>query len=228
MIEEAHVPQCISLLARMTRRRLRLASHAGYPTGRPFPSWRNRIAEFLPATAAEAAVVDVSTAVAAETDLAPADAVEEHDPLAVPAMWAERALVELEATRGVEADDPSDPSEVEAPSLIAAEVMVTAHSSVESLAVADAESTRDFASSSIPPDAARTDELARSADPAGTLTSATIRELLPPPVLRERAGEGAGTDNAAPESPLPNPPPEYRGREHAPQFSVSSPPGEAK
>jgi len=39
--------------------------------------------------------------------------------------------------------------------------------------------------------------------------------LLPPPVLRGRAGEGAHTGGVTRQSPLPNPPPAYRGREKA-------------
>ena len=54
----------------------------------------------------------------------------------------------------------------------------------------------------VPPGAG---ESVRSADATG--------DFLPPSVLRGRAGEGASIANTPPERPLPNPPPEYRGRE---------------
>jgi len=98
MIEEAHVPQCVVLLARMTRRRLRLAGDVGYPV-RPLPSWRNRIADFLPAPTNETATIDQPSPLRhADTSLMPPEI--ECDPLGIPASWAERALAELEQQSG--------------------------------------------------------------------------------------------------------------------------------
>jgi len=54
--------------------------------------------------------------------------------------------------------------------------------------------------------------LAMYAFARGTVLPAGVSDFLPPPVLRGRAGEGVWTGSLPPESPLPNPPPEYRER----------------
>jgi len=54
----------------------------------------------------------------------------------------------------------------------------------------------------------------------------TPRDLLPPPVLRGRAGEGVGTAIAPPENPHPNSPSEYRerGKDEHVTVEYSNPP----
>ena len=116
MIEEAHVPQWVSLLARMTRRRLRLASRPGYPPSPSLPSLRNRIAEFLPPVPP-----DFDDSVAPETELVQTEPADEYDPLAIPAAWERRALAELEARSGDEVVEPTS-SEVLEPTEFAATI----------------------------------------------------------------------------------------------------------